>query len=69
MITKVQISLDNRLMKRIDDYCRTHYISRSQFIALASAYHLEEPPYPDSLARVLNEVAAAANRGFSYGKE
>lgn len=68
MRTKVQISLDNRLMKRIDDYCRTHYISRSQFIALACACYLDEP-YPDSMARVLNELMAAANRGCTHGKD
>ena len=69
MRAKVQFSLDNRLLKRIDDYCCTHYMNRSQFIALACACHLEEPPYPDSLARVLNEVTAAANRGCTHGKD
>ena len=37
---KVQVSLDDALMKRIDDYADENYMSRSGFITLATTQFL-----------------------------
>ena len=37
---KVQISIDDELMKRIDDYADKTYMSRSGFITLAATQYL-----------------------------
>jgi metal-responsive CopG/Arc/MetJ family transcriptional regulator len=39
---KIQISIDEKLVKRIDDYASKNYMSRSGFISLATSQYLNQ---------------------------
>lgn len=38
---KINISIDDDLLKNIDDYADSHYMSRSGFISFACVQHLQ----------------------------
>lgn len=38
---KVNLSLDDRLMERIDEYADAHYMTRSGFVSLACSNYLQ----------------------------
>ena len=50
MKIKLQISIDEELMKRVDEYCKKKYLKRSQVLSLAVASYLDS-----KLIKVVNK--------------
>lgn len=42
---KLQITLDERLMNRVDEYCKVRYLKRSQVLSIAVASYLDSKFY------------------------
>ena len=39
---KINVSLDDKLIERIDNYCENYYMSRSSFVSLACTQFLNQ---------------------------
>ena len=61
---KVNITLDDKLMERIDNYADENYMSRSGFVSLACANYLNSM---DVLAMV-KDISKAMNRIAETGE-
>lgn len=61
---KMQISMNDELAKRVDDYADENYMSRSGFISLACANYLNA----HEATKAVQEVAACMRKIADTGK-
>lgn len=57
-MAKVQISIDNDLLARIDKYANSNYMSRSGFISLATSQYLQSA----DTVKAIKELTACMRR-------
>lgn len=57
-MAKVQISIDNDLLARIDKYADSNYMSRSGFISLATSQYLQSA----DTVKAIKELTACMRR-------
>lgn len=57
-MAKVQISIDNDLLARIDKYADSNYMSRSGFISLATSQYLQNA----DTVKAIKELTACMRR-------
>lgn len=62
---KVQISLDDDLMQRIDDCAERNYISRSGLISLACTQYLQQADLIDAVVRISYSCQKVADTGVA----
>ena len=58
MVKKVQISIDDELLERIDEYADKHYMSRSGFFTLVSTQQLAQ----EDVLKAMNKLTLAIER-------
>lgn len=62
---KINVSLDEELLQRIDDYARSHYMSRSGFLTYAASQIL----LADKVQRSLDELNSLMKRLYQKAAE
>ncbi len=60
---KVQISIEEDLMKRIDEYTKKNYLSRSAFFAQIAQQHLVQSEVITALKKLQVAMESIAKRG------
>ena len=63
-MAKVQISINDDLLERIDQYCKQNFIARGFFISLIASKHLQTEQLMQTLAAL-----QAAMEAISTGRE
>lgn len=67
-MAKVQISIDDELLGKVDSYCKEKFITRSGFIAMVCSEHLQREQLSKSL-NTLNDVLAKVTDGKVLSEE
>ncbi len=60
---KVQLSIEDSLMQKIDDYTKKVYMTRSSFFAQVASQHLMQVEILNAIKRLQNALEVIAKKG------
>ena len=63
-MAKFQISIDDRLMNLVDDYCKSHYMRRSQFFTIALVWYLKDVEKIPRIIDISSNIVSVSKSGI-----
>lgn len=66
---KIQLSIDDRLMQRVDEYCKEHYMKRSTLFIIAICEYIKPFIMQQLIIKGSKIALKIANQGFANDED